>query len=305
MSFSSDVKRELALIECAEREKKLSELYGMLLFAGKFNSREIILKTENSNTAERFSSLLSELFNPILEKQSDLNPDSDKKNRYKLSVMLSDDCKRIYECFGHTSKDINLRINRANLDDESLYAPFLRGVFLSCGSVTDPAKGYHLELAVRRKVLAENLIHLIGEIEVLGVSPKLINRNGGYVVYLKGNDRICDFLGYIGAGNSVMKIIETSAYKDMMNKLVRKQNSELANIRKLSDASAKQILAINKINDRIGLDALPDELRYLAELRLCNPEMSLKELGESLTPKISRSGVNHRIERIFKIAEEL
>ena len=303
MSFSSEVKRELASVEPGSRDGKYAELYGMALFSGRFSNREIVFKTENRYSASRFERLLSELFNPIIEKKSDLKLNTDSRGLYRISVLMSEDCKRIFEDFGHSPRDIKLRINRANIADESLYASFLRGVFLSCGSVTDPDKGYHLELNVQRRALAENLVHLIGEIEVFSSKPKLSLRNGSSVIYYKDNDGICEFLGYIGAGNAVMKLLAASAYKETMNLLNRRMNSELANIKKTSDASARQIHAIKKIIKRDGIESLPAELRELAALRLDNPDMSLKELGESFDPPISRSGVNHRLQKLLKLAE--
>jgi DNA-binding protein WhiA len=295
------VKRELSDIKIESDSLMLSECYGMLLFANKFNSREIVFKTDNEYIAKRFEFLLMSLYRPIIEKSRDKS----KSKLNKFSLIVPDECKTIYESLGHSPKDLKLRINRANIGDENSYSAFLRGVFLSCGSVTDPEKSYHLELSVSHKTLAENLIHLINEVEVFNFNPKLASRKGGYIVYLKGNSDICDFLAYIGAGNSVMSIIETSAYKEMINKINRKQNSELANIKKKADASAKQILAIKKIIDVKGIDYLNGDLKSVALLRLENPEMSLKELGENLTPQISRSGVNHRLEKIFKIANSL
>lgn len=300
-SFSFEVKRELAKIKIDSNAHMLSECYGMLLFSSKFSSREIVFKTDNSYIAKRFEFLVTSLYQPIIEKYRDKN----KSKLYKFSLIVPDECKKIYESLGHTSKDLKLRINRANIEDESLYSSFLRGVFLSCGSVTNPEKSYHLELTVSHKTLAENLIHLINEVDVFDFNPKLASRKGGYIVYLKGNNYICDFLAYIGAGNSVMSIIETTAYKEMINSLNRRQNSELANIKKKADASAKQILAIKKIEKIKGLDYLNDDLKALALLRLEYPEMSLKELGENLNPKLSRSGVNHRVEKILKIADSL
>ena len=297
MSFSSDAKRELCRLPLTTPEEKRAQLYGMLLFAGRFSPREIVFKTENRDSAELFRELLRELFDCECEKHSDFT-----KKLYKLSVSRAADCLRVFEAYGHSERDINLRVNRANIEDEGLIVNFLRGVFLSCGSVTSPDKGYHLELMVRRKVLAGNLVHLMGEIDVLSVKPKLAGRKGAYIVYIKGSDGICDFLGYIGAGNSVMAVVEASAYKDIINDLNRRQNSELSNIRKLADASARQVLAINKIKNTVGLDSLPEELRAIAELRLDNPEMSLKELAQNLG--ISRSGVNHRMERLLKLAQK-
>lgn len=300
-SFSYEVKRELADIKIESNSNLLSECYGMLLFSSKFNAREFIFKTDNSHIAKRYEFLMTSLYHPIIEKRYEKN----KSKLYKFSLIVPDECRQIFESLGHSQKDLKLRINRANIEDESLYSSFLRGVFLSCGSVTNPEKSYHLELSVSHKTLAENLIHLINEVEVFSFNPKLASRKGGYIVYLKGNSDICDFLAYIGAGNSVMSIIETSAYKEMINRINRKQNSELANIKKKADASAKQILAIKKIIKIKGIDYLNDDLKAVALLRLENPDMSLKELGENLTPKISRSGVNHRLEKIFKISDSL
>lgn len=305
MSFSFDVKKELCNIPFGEKEQMYAECYGMLLFAKRFSPREIVLKTENLYVASRFKHLLSILFNPIIEKVSTLKFKSTDTMLHKVSVISSDDCQRIYEYFGHTFKDINLRINRANLENDSLYSSFLRGVFLSCGSVNDPQKGYHLELAVRYKALSDNFMLFLNEIEVFTKSAKLATRNSSYVVYLKGNDAICDFLGYIGAGNSVMHIIETSAYKEIRNKINRQRNSEVANLQKLATASAVQITAIKKIIDTKGVGAFSDDLKELAILRLDNPDMSLKELGENLSTPISRSGVNHRLQKILKMAEKL
>lgn len=305
MSFSSDVKRELAGVRLTEKEQKLSECYGFLLFSSRFSTREIVFKTENKYSADVFESLMDELFSPKLLKEHELKPRSKKQGLYKIRFADSDECKSVFEFYGHSPKDIRLMINRANIDDESLYIPFLRGVFLSCGSVTNPRKGYHLELNVQHKTLADNIVHLINEIDVLAVKPKVISRKGTYVVYFKGSDGVCDFLGYIGAGNSAMTVIEASAYKELMNTINRRQNSELANIQKLASASARQTHAIQKIIECDAFDSLSDELRALAKLRLDNPEMSLKELGENLEPPISRSGVNHRLERLYKIADEL
>lgn len=305
MSFSSDVKQELCKVNSTTHEQLMAECYGMILFAKSFSPREIIFKTENPYSAMRFEWLLSKLFNPIIEKQTMLKIKNSKTKLYKVSVILQDECKKIFEEFGHNFKDINLRINRANLENECLYPYFLRGVFLSCGSVTDPNKGYHLELSVQFKTLSENLILLLNEIQLLNSKAKFTQRKGGYIVYIKGNDPICDFLGYIGASNSVMEMIEVSAYKEIRNKINRQRNSEVANLQKLASAAAVQTTAIKKIMDIKGIGFLSDDLKELALLRLDNPDMSLKELGENLSTPISRSGVNHRLKRIINIANEL
>ena len=120
MSFSADVKRELCGVSTSEKSELYAELYGMLLFCNRFSSREIVYKTENKYSALRFEDLLTELFTPIIEKKSDLAPKVKDTGLYKVSIMIPDECRRIFEYYGHTTKDIKLRINRANLGAESL-----------------------------------------------------------------------------------------------------------------------------------------------------------------------------------------
>ena len=207
--------------------------------------------------------------------------------------------------FGHSSDELSLHINRANFDSEESFPSFLRGAFLSYGNVTDPQKDYHLEFVSPFQNLAKDLSYLIEEIEQLAVKPKIINRKGSFIVYLKDSDGISDLLTLIGAQMSALQIIQEKMLKSVRNTVNRKINSETANSNKTAKASAKQLLAIDKIKKKRGLESLPNDLYELAILRVENPESSLRELGEMLSPPISRSGVNHRIERIMELAEEL
>lgn len=303
MSFSSRVKAELSALPFENNEMMAAECYGMLLFCGKFSPREILLKSESADACRRFESLLCELFSPIIERESDLKLSGKGRRLSRVSLPIPSERTAICESLGHNNRDIKLRINRANLGDEKLYAPFLRGAFLACGSVTHPEKGYHLELNVAHKTLAENLVLLINEVEVFSVSPRITGRNHTYTVYIKGSENVCDFLAYIGASDSVMEVINASVVKEIRNSVNRRNNSDLANLRKVTEAAARQSIAIRKIKKSKLYDELDDGLKQLAELRLENPDMSLKELSESLG--ISRSGVNHRLERIMKIAESI
>ena len=302
MSFSADVKRELCGVSTSEKSELYAELYGMLLFCNRFSSREIVYKTENKYSALRFEDLLTELFTPIIEKKSDLAPKVKDTGLYKVSIMIPDECRRIFEYYGHTTKDIKLRINRANLGAESLYAPFLRGVFLSCGSVSDPAKSYHAEFSAPFKNLSADLCKILTEVTECVFTPKTVARNGSYIVYFKGSEQICDLLAYIGAPIRAMELMGTKAVKQVRNNINRRINSEVANITKVVSASVKQLEAINMIKNTVGLEALPDDLKEIALLRLENPEMSLRALGESLSTPISRSGANHRMQRLLEFA---
>lgn len=302
MSFSSDVKKELCTKDILDKELLRAELYGMLLFGKTFSEDKIVFTTENPYACKRLTLLLQNLFMPIIEKQSALRTKSSDSHLYKVIVVDSGDCQRIYKDFGHIKSQVTLRVNRANVYSEELSSAFIRGVFLSCGSVSDPMKSYHAEFCVPHKNLSTDLCKILSEITESTFTPKTVLRSGNYVVYFKGSEQICDLLTYIGAPLSAMEIMGTKAVKQVRNNINRRINSEVANIGKIASASAKQLEAIEHIKRTIGLDTLPDDLREIAYLRLENPEMSLRDLGQNLTPPISRSGANHRIQRLLEYA---
>ena len=302
MSFSSDVKKELCKISSFDRETLKAELYGMLLFGKTFGADKIVFTTESSYAAKRVSFLLENLYMPIIERQSALRARSGDSRLYKIIVMDSGDCRRIFEDFGHSGSQVTLRVNRANLPSDEVTAAFVRGVFLSCGSVSDPMKSYHAEFCVPYKNLSMDLCKILTEVAECEFIPKTVKRSGNYIVYFKGSEQICDLLTYVGAQIQAMEIMGTKAVKQVRNNVNRRINSEVANIEKVASASAKQLEAIKHIKNTVGLEALPDDLREIASLRLENPEMSLRALGENLIPPISRSGANHRMQRLLEYA---
>ncbi len=302
MSFSSEVKKEICTTEVHERELLKAELYGMLLFGKIFSSDKIVFTTESTYASKRISMLLQHLYMPIIEKQTALRTRATDNHLHKIIVVDADECRRIFEDFGHLKTQITLRVNRANVYSEELSAAFVRGVFLSCGSVSDPMKSYHAEFSVPHKNLSVDLCKILSEITECEFTPKTVVRNGNYVVYFKGSEQICDLLAYIGAPLSAMEIMGTKAVKQVRNNVNRRINSEVANITKIASAAAKQLDAIEYIKKTTGLEALPEDLREIAYLRLENPEMSLRDLGQNLVPPISRSGANHRMQRLIEYA---
>lgn len=302
MSFSSEIKKELCRSTVCERELLKSELYGMLLFGKKFSENQIVFTTENVYASSRITFLLENLYMPIIEKQNLLRTRGNENHLYKILIVDSSDCRRIFEDFGHIPNQVTLRVNRANVGCDEQSAAFLRGVFLSCGSVSDPKKSYHAEFCVPHKNLSVDLCRIIDETDSLEITPKTVTRNGSYVVYFKGSEQICDLLTFIGAPVKAMEIMGTKAVKQVRNNINRRINGEMANIGKVAAASAKQLEAIKKIKAQKGLESLPDDLREIAYLRLENPEMSLRDLGANLNPPISRSGANHRMKRLLEYA---
>lgn len=305
MSFSKETKDELCAARVFTDEQRMALAYGMALFSKNFSPSSVTLTTESRPAAMKYSETLSSLTGAIIELRVKLTRRRGENSVFTLSVPDKNDCARIFDKFGHRTGQPSLRINRANIDGEDCIPFFLRGVFLVCGSVTDPEKDYHLEFSVPHKNLASDLEKIISEVEETDAGPRIVMRKGSYVVYIKGSDNIQDMLTYIGAPMSALDIIQKKMVKSVRNRINRRINSETANSNKTAAASAKQLQAIELIIEKKGIEFLPDDLREIAELRMENPEYNLRELGEALSVPISRSGANHRIQRIMEIAEEL
>ena len=188
-----------------------------------------------------------------------------------------------------------------NIDINNLPA-FLIGLFLASGSVIDPNKEYHLEFVTPFSEIAEEIKNLLIHV---GVSVKLSERKGFYIVYLKESESIEDLLTYMGATMSSLEIMNVKILKDVRNKANRISNCDTANIEKSIAAAAKQVDDIEFIEKTIGFGSLSEDLREIAEIRLENPDYSLRELGQALEKPISRSGVNHRMKKLSAIAEDI
>lgn len=178
---------------------------------------------------------------------------------------------------------------------------YLRGAFLSSGSISDPEKTYHLEITNSNLKKANDLSLIINS---FGINSKVIKRKGYFVVYIKESENIVDFLNVIGAHNSLMELENIRILKDVRNNVNRIVNCETANLGKTIEASLRQIENIKYIRDNIGFNKLSENLRIAAELRLDHAEANLKELGQMFDPPLGKSGVNHRLLKLDKIAKE-
>lgn len=306
MSFASETKTELCQAMQQDSCCRRAECYGMLLFGRSFSENAISLTTESSAAAHRAAQLTAETAGVIVDISTSLWHRKERKSAFTVAVSGSGQREAVLACFGHMKAEINLRINRANIENECCACAFLRGVFLSCGTVSDPQKDYHLEFVVPFMNLAKDLSAFISEIYELDLQPGLLNRKGSYVVYVKGSEHVADFMTFMGAGKAAMNLMQVKMLKEVRNNVNRKTNFETANIDKTALAAAEQIVAIEKItNSAGGISILPEELRELAVLRCRYPELSLRELGATLSDPLSRSGVNHRLQRIMDIAREL
>ncbi len=299
MSFSADVKNEILSVEIENNCCVHAFAYGMMLFSRAFSYYDMSILTEHSGVAEKYCELLKVVCG--------VRPKFIKSDAGKFKVEVTTPAERlkVLETFGYDKKSGASRLNWANFTDECCKNAFLKGVFLTCGTINDPNKSYHLEFVVPYLNLSRDLKRFIDDFEELSVEPKSITRNSNYVIYFKDSESIEDIITTMGAFNSSLEIMGVKMYKDMRNNVNRKLNFENANLDKTLDASAKQVKAISHIKNTVGLSFLSDDLREVAKLRYENPDMSLRELGSMLSTPITRSGVNHRLAKICSIAKQI
>lgn len=299
MSFSSDVKNEILSVDFENDCCVHAFAYGMMLFSRAFSYYDMSLLTEHSGIAEKYLQLMKSVcgVNPKVVKSD--------AGKFKVEVTTKEERLKVLETFGYDRKSGASRLNWGNFSDECCKTAFLKGAFLTCGTVNDPNKNYHLEFVVPYLNLSRDLKLFINDYDQLSVVPKSITRNSNYVIYFKDSESIEDLLTVMGAFNSALEIMGVKMYKDVRNNVNRKLNFENANLDKTIDAASKQIDAIVHIKKTVGLGYLSDELREIAELRYENPDMSLRELGEMLNVPLSRSGVNHRLTKICNIAKQI
>mgnify|MGYP000468335614 FL=1 len=300
MSFSYSVKKELCSI-ITDRDRKYACLYGMLLFCRNFSADSIVFQTENDMVCELFCKLADDVLGG--SGVASVSKTTRKNNTVLYALSVEDEKYReeiIYR-YHISSSSLIHRIQDENIDNNSIFA-FVAGAFLSCGSVAEPIKEYHLEFVVPYFDLMNDLLNVLTS---LGFNAKSTERKGTYVIYLKGSEDIEDLITFMGATMSSIDLMNVKIYKDVRNKANRIANCDAANIERTLKASEKQIEDIEYIMNTEGLESLTPELRNMAELRLENPDVSLKELGEMLDKPVGRSGANHRLKKLMEIAERI
>ena len=311
MSFSAKVKSEVCRIGDLTKEEAVATLSAIMKVSGTLGvaNRKLSFRvvTENAAIARLVFKLLKEYFGihtRIMVKKSN----SLKKNNSYV-IIITEDLKvkeLLIELSILKSDDDVLSlyydIPDSIFDNENHKKAYIRGAFLGGGSISNPEKTYHLEFVTHNDEYALKFSSLINS---YGLTSKVIQRKNSYVVYLKEGEQIVDMLNIIGAHTNLLYLENVRIMKEMRNNINRLVNCETANLGKTVNASVRQIESIRLIESEIGFQRLPKNLREIAELRLKYPEESLKELGELLVPPVGKSGVNHRLRRIEKIAEEL
>ncbi len=298
MSFSGIVKEELAAQISPARHCQLAELAALIHFCGSRceGNRHLAMETENEAVVRKCFTLIQKTFNinNVMQAGKRLIPDNAAEQKIIQALYLADGEGLLLP--------LNMPVNTLLVKNACCARAFLRGAFLCAGSMSDPAKSYHLEFVCGTRQQAEQLQSIIQEFQI---EAKIIKRKKYDVVYLKEGSGIVDLLNVTGAHVSLMNLENLRIVKEMRNSINRRVNCETANISKTVAAASKQVEDILLIRDKYGFEKLPEGLRQMAEVRLEYPDAALKELGEYLDPKVGKSGVNHRLRKLSEIADRI
>ena len=295
MSFCSKAKAELCKIPISKTCCAVAESYGVLLFCNTFSPTSIRIVTESRDFAQR----LPKLFQKAFSLKFDQTPETEQGKQ----IFSMDDPRklhRIYDIFGlEAATTVALQVNLGILEEDCCRVAFLRGAFMAGGSVTDPEKRYHLELATSHLRVSREVKHLMEEV---GFAPKCVTRAGSHVLYFKQSDQIEDFLTTLGAPVCAMGIMEAKVEKDLRNGVNRRVNCETANLGKAVDAAQEQLAAIRRLKERGLYEELPQKLKETAQLRQDHPEATLLELSQMQDPPVSKSAINHRMRKLMELS---
>lgn len=299
ISFSGNAKAEICKNFPSKHCCALAQCFGILLFCNSFSKEGIRIITES----REFAQVLPKLFRKAFGLSFDVLPEQDTPGKLAFQFLEPEKIATVMRAYGFDPADtLSLHINLAAVEDDCCKVAFLRGAFLAGGSVTDPCKGYHLEVATTHHSVSREAYALIQE--VMGFSPKSAQRGGGQVLYLKNSELICDFLTFLGAPISAMGIMETRLEKELNNKVNRRCNCDEANTSKVVEAAQEQLAAIRILRQCALVESLPLKLKQAAIAREQNPEASLTELAAMMEPPITKPAMNHRLKKLVLMAKE-
>ena len=294
MSFSVDVKTELCRAPLSRKCCAQAEAYGVLLYCNTFHAAQARIVTENGAFAQRLPLLFKKAFR--------LTFDSLPQGGGKQIFEITDPNKlaALHQAFGTDPRALALHVNFAMLEESCCRAAFLRGAFLAGGSVTDPRKGYHLELATSHHSVSREVLALMRELDQ---EPKAAQRKGNAVIYFKQSEKIEDFLTCVGAPIAAMEVMNAKLERDLRGKVNRRVNCDAANLDKAVEAAMSQVEAIRRLEGAGTLITLPDKLREVAALRLAHPEDTLAQLAQRCDPPITKSALNHRLRKLVELGK--
>lgn len=307
MSFSADMKSELAVLPIKDMCCACAELSAVVAFAGRLRKTDggyvFSVVTENAKVAKRVYDLIKFVF--------DINAkifiSKNKESSYSVRIKGDADILTILKTLdlipngALIDQILGITVNLELMEKMCCKKAFVRGAFIAAGAMNNPEKNYHLEFVTHRYRLHKQFATLLSD---FNLNAKTVVRKSNYVLYFKNSEDIGDLLAAMGASNAVMEYQNTRIYKELRNDVNRRMNCDMANLDKTMNAASRQIEAIEKLMRKGVFSSLPDQLRQTAELRLENSDVSLAEIGKMLNPPIGKSGVNHRLRRIVEIADK-
>lgn len=309
MSFSSEVKDELSRQYTTARHCQIAEVAAVISMCGRILISEkdeytVKIHTENIAVARKYFTLLKKTYN--IDTEISIRR-SRKMCIYTIIISHHEDAMKVLKAsklvdkYGEIGENLSIHDNLI-IQKDCCKRAFIRGAFLAAGSISAPEKFYHFEIVCSTM---EKAVQIQNMIIYFNIEAKIVERKKHFVVYIKEGSGIVDILNVMEAHISLMNLENVRILKEMRNSVNRKVNCETANLNKTVAAAVKQIEDIQYIRDTAGLSILTDSLEQMARIRLENPDSSLKELGEMLSPPVGKSGVNHRLRKISEIAEDL
>ena len=310
MSFASDVRGELARVVTEDICCVRSELNAALLCSGGIawrgrNRYAVTITASDAAIVRRYFAMVKRRWGIVGQIRTLSGDALNNQTRYQLAIPEDEalsllgalDLLDEGELFG-----LRTLPTEATLEYSCCGKSFLRAAFMMCGAISDPEKGYHIEIAAPNEALAELISTLLDGFDLRAGTAE---RKSRYVVYLKRAEDISDMLSLLGAVRAMMDFENIRVKKEVSNRVNRQMNCDTSNINRVMNAAEAQIRDIQFIDRKLGLDKLPDSLREMAYTRANNPEMPLAELGELMEPPLGKSGVNARLRRLTAIADKL
>ena len=310
MSFSGEVKKELAKQFHKSRHCQIAELAAIFTFTGQVTTKDALtlcFTTENIQVAKKCYTLLKQAFHMETEMRASDAGGGHRGHTYCIAIADEAQSRRVLQAIGVIDVNGNFCEKEQLVDGlvvlkDCCKRAFLRGAYLCAGSMSNPEKAYHFEIVCNEYEKATQLSELIHHFHI---DSKVVLRKKYAVVYLKEGEQIVDMLNIMEAYRCLMNFENVRIVKEMRNSVNRQVNCETANIHKTVNAAVKQTQDIRLIMEKRGLSSLPLPLQEMARVRLEHPDAPLKELGTYFDPPIGKSGVNHRLRKLGELAESL
>lgn len=308
MSFSNDVRNELAHIMPNKACCQKAELVALLALRGGIISKEdgnkyLQVEAENAASARKVYRLLKE--NCQLQPAVRIvQRKRFKQTRFYLAESrLTDQDEQLLQTMGllDAKGEIRPEADWSILSKNCCKRAYLRSVFMCKGFINRPEGNYHLEIVLNDSNMAQDIKKILAKLKL---EARIGERKNNLIVYLKDSEKIVDFLRLIEASKALLNFENVRIIKSMRNQVNRQVNCETANLGKTIDASVRQVELIENLIEKVGIHKIPQQFRELATLRIDHPDSTLKELGLMMTPPLTKSGVAYRMRKMERFAEE-